>query len=97
MTPPLVRLRNFHESFGANAVLRCIDLDVNTGEVTVVLGPSGSGKSTFLRCINNLEPMDQGSVEVGGEQVGYALHGRRLVRLSARAVARQRSRIGMVF
>jgi polar amino acid transport system ATP-binding protein len=94
---PLVRARNVHKSFGSNKVLRGIDLDVLPGEVVVVLGPSGSGKSTFLRCINHLEQMDQGSIEIGDEQIGYALHGQRLVRLPERAVARQRSHIGMVF
>jgi polar amino acid transport system ATP-binding protein len=97
MTRPLVRARNVHKSFGANAVLRGIDLDVMPGEVVVVLGPSGSGKSTFLRCINQLEQMDRGSIEIGDEQIGHRLRGDRLVRLPERLVARQRSRIGMVF
>jgi polar amino acid transport system ATP-binding protein len=96
-TAPLVRARNVHKSFGENEVLKGIDLDVNPGEVVVILGPSGSGKSTFLRCINHLEAMDRGFIEVDGDQIGYELHGRRLVRLSERAIARQRRQIGMVF
>jgi polar amino acid transport system ATP-binding protein len=95
--PPLVKARNVHKSFDRLEVLKGIDLDVAPGEVVVVLGPSGSGKSTFLRCINNLESIDRGSIEIDGEQIGYALRGRRLHRLSARAAARQRRRIGMVF
>ncbi|WP_305883663.1 amino acid ABC transporter ATP-binding protein [Alsobacter ponti] len=94
---PLVRARNVHKSFGANEVLKGIDLDVGQGEVVVILGPSGSGKSTFLRCINQLEKMDRGSIEVAGEQIGYELRDGRLLALSPRAVARQRRRIGMVF
>ncbi len=94
---PLVRARNVHKSFGANAVLKGIDLDVGKGEVVVILGPSGSGKSTFLRCINKLEDMDRGSIEIGGELIGYEERGGKLRALSPRAVARQRSRIGMVF
>jgi polar amino acid transport system ATP-binding protein len=94
---PLVRARNVHKSFGANAVLKGIDLDVGKGEVVVILGPSGSGKSTFLRCINKLEDMDRGSIEIGGELIGYEERGGKLCALSPRAVARQRSRIGMVF
>ena len=94
---PLVRARGVRKSFGHNEVLRGIDLDVQTGEVVVILGPSGSGKSTFLRCINNLETMDSGSVVVGGEQIGYRFDGIRLHRLGPRAVARQRRQIGMVF
>ena len=94
---PLVRARNVHKAFGHLEVLKGIDLDVMPGEVVVMLGPSGSGKSTFLRCINHLETMDRGSIEIGGEQIGYELRGDRLETLSARATARQRGRIGMVF
>jgi polar amino acid transport system ATP-binding protein len=94
---PLVRARNVHKSFGSNEVLKGIDLDVMPGEVVVVLGPSGSGKSTFLRCINRLEPIDRGSIEVDREQIGYELRHGRLHKLSERAVAVQRRKIGMVF
>ncbi|PLR39692.1 ectoine/hydroxyectoine ABC transporter ATP-binding protein EhuA [Chimaeribacter californicus] len=94
---PLVQARNVHKSYGDNNVLKGIDLDVNPGEVVVILGPSGSGKSTFLRCINHLEEMDRGYILVQGEQIGYQLRGERLHRLSARAIARQRRGIGMVF
>jgi polar amino acid transport system ATP-binding protein len=94
---PLVRARNVHKSFGHNEVLKGVDLDVPAGAVVVMLGPSGSGKSTFLRCINQLEKMDRGSIEVGDEQIGYRLRGGHLDALPEREVARQRSRIGMVF
>lgn len=94
---PLVRARNVHKRFGDNEVLKGIDMDVQAGEVVVILGPSGSGKSTFLRCINHLETMDQGSITVGDQQIGYELRGERLHRLSPRAIAHQRRDIGMVF
>ncbi|MES0096618.1 amino acid ABC transporter ATP-binding protein [Mesorhizobium sp. M0019] len=94
---PLVRARNVHKAFGPLEVLKGIDLDVAPGEVVVILGPSGSGKSTFLRCINHLEAIDQGSIEVDGEQIGYRLHDGRLDKLSKRAIAAQRRKIGMVF
>ena len=93
----LVRARNVHKAFGPNEVLKGIDLDVAPGEVVVILGPSGSGKSTFLRCINHLEAIDQGSIEVDGEQIGYRLHKGRLDKLSNREIAVQRRKIGMVF
>ncbi|TIS57525.1 MAG: amino acid ABC transporter ATP-binding protein [Mesorhizobium sp.] len=93
----LVRARNVHKAFGPLEVLKGIDLDVVAGEVVVILGPSGSGKSTFLRCINHLEAIDQGSIEVDGEQVGYRLHNSRLDRLSNREITVQRRKIGMVF
>ena len=93
----LVRARGVHKAFGPLEVLKGIDLDVAAGEVVVILGPSGSGKSTFLRCINHLETIDQGFVEVDGEQIGFRLKNGRLNKLTNREVAAQRSRIGMVF
>jgi polar amino acid transport system ATP-binding protein len=96
-TDPLVQARNVHKSFGSNEVLKGIDLHVMPGEVVVILGPSGSGKSTFLRCINHLEAIDRGSIVVDGEQIGYELRHGRLHKLSDRAIAVQRRKIGMVF
>jgi polar amino acid transport system ATP-binding protein len=94
---PLVRARNVHKSFGDNEVLKGIDLHVMPGEVVVILGPSGSGKSTFLRCINHLEAINRGSIEVDNEQIGYELRHGRLHKLSERAIVAQRRKIGMVF
>lgn len=94
---PLVRARNVHKSFDQLEVLKGIDLDIMPGEVVVILGPSGSGKSTFLRCINHLEAIHKGLIEVDGEQIGYRIRNDRLVKLSANAIARQRRKIGMVF
>ncbi|WP_439872689.1 amino acid ABC transporter ATP-binding protein [Rhizobium leguminosarum] len=94
---PLVRARNVHKSFDRLEVLKGIDLDVMPGEVVVVLGPSGSGKSTFLRCINHLEAINKGFIEVDGEQIGYRLRKNRLEKLSSNGIASQRRKIGMVF
>ena len=94
---PLVVARNVHKSFDHLEVLKGIDLDVMAGEVVVVLGPSGSGKSTFLRCINHLESINQGFIEVDGEQIGYRNKSGRLEQLSSNGIARQRRKIGMVF
>jgi polar amino acid transport system ATP-binding protein len=100
---PLLRIRGLRKSFGSHAVLHGIDLDVQRGSVTVLLGPSGSGKSTLLRCINHLEKPDAGFVELDGEIVGYrpvlSAQGnvRRLQERPARELTRQRARIGMVF
>ncbi|MGW0752315.1 amino acid ABC transporter ATP-binding protein [Streptomyces sp. NPDC002587] len=66
---PEIEIRGLHKSFGANHVLRGIDLDVARGEVVCVIGPSGSGKSTLLRCVNLLEEPDGGRVFVGGTEV----------------------------
>lgn len=97
MPQPLVQARNVHKSFEHLEVLKGIDLDVQPGEVVVILGPSGSGKSTFLRCINHLEAIQRGSITVAGEQIGYQLRGGRLEKLSGNAIAAQRRKIGMVF
>ncbi|WP_328540709.1 amino acid ABC transporter ATP-binding protein [Streptomyces sp. NBC_00344] len=93
----MVRIRGLRKSYGTNVVLDGVDLDVNEGEVTVLLGPSGSGKSTLLRCVNHLERPDGGFVEVGGEIVGFRYSGGRLHELRPKAVTQQRARVGMVF
>ncbi|WP_272955848.1 amino acid ABC transporter ATP-binding protein [Agrobacterium larrymoorei] len=94
---PLVRAVNVHKSFDQLDVLKGIDLEVKPGEVVVILGPSGSGKSTFLRCINHLEPIQKGFVEVDDEQIGYRVRKDRLEKLSDNGIAKQRRKIGMVF
>ncbi|MFI0419999.1 amino acid ABC transporter ATP-binding protein [Spongiactinospora sp. 9N601] len=94
---PVVELRGVHKSFGTLHVLRGVDLDVNKGQVLVILGPSGSGKSTLLRTINHLEKVDSGSVRVGGRLLGYRQVGDRLHELPEREVLRQRTQIGFVF
>ncbi|MEU6147459.1 amino acid ABC transporter ATP-binding protein [Streptomyces sp. NPDC047081] len=93
----MVDIRSVHKSFGPLDVLKGIDLQVRTGEVTVVLGPSGSGKSTLLRTINHLEKVDHGAISVDGTLIGYRRSGDRLHELPEREVLRQRTRIGFVF
>ncbi|WTG31039.1 amino acid ABC transporter ATP-binding protein [Streptomyces decoyicus] len=93
----MVEIRSVHKSFGSLAVLNGVDLQVRTGEVTVVLGPSGSGKSTLLRTINHLEKVDSGSVSVDGALVGYRRAGNKLYELREREILRQRTEIGFVF
>ncbi|WUJ12580.1 amino acid ABC transporter ATP-binding protein [Actinoplanes sp. NBC_00393] len=93
----MVRADNVHKSFGSLEVLKGVDLTVNSGEVACVLGPSGSGKSTFLRCINHLEKINAGRIEVDGDLVGYRERGGKLHEMGERDIARQRQSIGMVF
>jgi ABC-type polar amino acid transport system ATPase subunit len=85
--PTLIEFRAVHKHFGKLHVLKGVDLQVREGEVIVIIGPSGSGKSTLIRCINQLEPIDSGSILVGG----VAVEARDT---NIRAVRR---RIGMVF
>ena len=83
----MVRLESVVKSFGANQVLRGIDLSVAPHEVICLIGASGSGKSTLLKCVNLLEPIDAGKIFVEGTDI------------TARGtnVDRIRRRIGIVF
>jgi polar amino acid transport system ATP-binding protein len=63
---PALRIENLHKSFGHAEVLRGIDLDVAEHEVVCLIGSAGSGKSTLLRCVNLLEPIDDGRIIVAG-------------------------------
>jgi polar amino acid transport system ATP-binding protein len=64
-----LKLEGIHKSFGANEVLRGIDLELAEHEVVCLIGASGSGKSTLLRCVNLLEPLDAGRVWLEGEEI----------------------------
>jgi len=64
-----LRIRGLHKAFGSLDVLRGIDLDVAEHEVVCLIGASGSGKSTLLRCINLLEPVDEGSITIEGDEI----------------------------
>ncbi len=66
---PLLRLRGVRKSFGAAMVLDGIDLTVGRGDVITLIGASGSGKSTLLRCINLLEPIDDGTITFDGVDI----------------------------
>ena len=86
---PLVSLRDVHLSFGANPVLKGIDLDVLRGQAVSIIGPSGSGKSTILRCITGLLQPQRGSIRVGQTQVDTLAQEAQRIEL--------RKRVGFVF
>ena len=65
----MINIKNLQKTFGKNEVLKGIDLEIEAGEVVVIIGPSGSGKSTFLRCLNLLETPTGGSVEFEGKNL----------------------------
>lgn len=63
----MLKATNIYKQFNRLEVLKGISLEVNKGEVIAIIGPSGSGKSTFLRCLNHLEIIDKGVIEIEGE------------------------------
>jgi polar amino acid transport system ATP-binding protein len=69
MAEAMLRLEGIHKRFGELAVLRGIDLQVQRGEVVCILGASGSGKSTLLRCVNLLEPPEEGEIFLEGHDI----------------------------
>jgi glutamate transport system ATP-binding protein len=84
---PMISMEAVNKHFGALHVLKDINLDVDRGQVIVVLGPSGSGKSTLCRTVNRLETIDSGTIAIDGEAL--PAEGRKLAQL--------RSDVGMVF
>jgi glutamate transport system ATP-binding protein len=83
----MIRMASVDKHFGELHVLRDINLEVQAGQVVVVLGPSGSGKSTLCRAINRLEPIDNGIIEVDGKRLPE----------EGKALAALRADVGMVF
>jgi polar amino acid transport system ATP-binding protein len=93
----LLRVVALHKRYGANEVLRGIDLDVAAGETVTVIGPSGSGKTTLLRCINYLERPTSGHVYIEDRLIGERPRGNGFVPVSDRELAAERTAMGMVF
>jgi polar amino acid transport system ATP-binding protein len=85
---PIVEIHGLRKRYGANEVLKGIDLAVMRGEVVAVIGKSGSGKSTLLRCINGLEEFQEGSLTVDGQPLRHG---------DAKAMRELRQHVGMIF
>jgi polar amino acid transport system ATP-binding protein len=85
---PLLESIAIWKSYGADDVLKGVDLTVHEGECLVMIGPSGSGKSTLLKCLNLLEPISSGSIVFQGNEIAG---------LPSHKAAVVRRRIGMVF
>ncbi len=83
---PIIQISQVHKHFGNVHALKGVSLDVEKGEVVVIIGPSGSGKSTLLRCINRLEEFDAGSITVDGIPLD-----------TAENINAVRTEVGMVF
>ncbi|CAN7708050.1 amino acid ABC transporter ATP-binding protein [Neorhizobium tomejilense] len=84
---PEVIVEKVHKSFGALEVLKGVSLSVGRGEVFALIGRSGSGKSTLLRCMNGLEKINSGHVEIAGHTLGG----------DAKALRSLRTDVGIVF
>jgi glutamate transport system ATP-binding protein len=84
---PMIRMAAVDKHFGELHVLKDINLEVDAGQVVVVLGPSGSGKSTLCRTLNRLEPIDSGTIEIDGKTLPE----------EGKALAGLRADVGMVF
>jgi polar amino acid transport system ATP-binding protein len=93
----VVEATEVHKYFGRLHVLQGVNLAVRRQEVVVLIGPSGSGKTTFLRCINHLERIQTGRIQVNGHLIGYREEAGKLVEDKERNIAAQRSEIGFVF
>ncbi|MFL9872504.1 amino acid ABC transporter ATP-binding protein [Paraburkholderia megapolitana] len=89
----MIRLSGIDKYFGDHQVLHTVDLALEPGNVTALIGPSGSGKSTLLRCVNLLEIPEAGTLELGGERLAFS----RTEKPSRDAVLAIRRRTGMVF
>ena len=87
MENSLLSIKNLHKEFDRNIILKSINLELNKGEVIVIIGPSGCGKSTLLRCLNGLENIQGGEIYLGGK----------LLQKNAKDISSMRQKIGMVF
>jgi polar amino acid transport system ATP-binding protein len=84
---PIVLVENLRKSFGSLEVLKGVSLEVNRGQVVALLGRSGSGKSTLLRCLNGLETINSGRIEIAGHTMQY----------DAKPLRELRKDVGIVF
>lgn len=93
----ILRAENVTKHYGRYVALDNVSLDVHEGEVVAIIGPSGSGKSTLIRCMHQLESLEGGAIYLDDELLGFRRHKNQLLALNAKAVARQRRELGMVF
>ncbi|SHG60279.1 amino acid ABC transporter ATP-binding protein, PAAT family [Thermosyntropha lipolytica DSM 11003] len=93
----MIRALDIYKNFGHLKVLKGVSLTVEKGEVVAIIGPSGSGKSTFLRCLNRLETIDKGMIEVEGEIMVQNGPDGKAVYSDENRIALIRRKMGMVF
>lgn len=93
---PIVSVRNASCTLGGRRVLNEVNLDVERGQVVVLIGPSGAGKTTLLRSLNHLESLDSGEVLIGGVSIAHREVGSQR-KVGIAELARRRREIGFVF
>lgn len=84
----MIEVEKLVKKFGGQTVLKDIDLEVEKGDVVAIIGPSGAGKSTFLRCLNNLEEKDEGTIKIENEILDSE---------DKKSLKKIKSKMGMVF
>lgn len=89
----MIQVTNLGKRFGSLTVLENINVAVHSKEIVVLLGPSGSGKSTLLRCLNGLEELDSGSIQVGNVKLDASMN----AAAKKKAIRELRGLTGMVF
>ena len=88
MTAPILRIKNISKRYGKKDVLKGASLEVNKGDLKILIGPSGAGKSTLLQCINFLVKPDEGRIWLDEQEVHYA---------NKRDLCAYRQKVGMIF
>ncbi|WP_413232407.1 amino acid ABC transporter ATP-binding protein [Mycolicibacterium sp. 120266] len=91
---PIVSVRDARCTLGGRRVLDDVNLDVDRGQVVVLIGPSGAGKTTLLRSLNHLEELDSGEIRIAGQSIAHGAGGRKINKTE---LARRRREIGFVF
>jgi polar amino acid transport system ATP-binding protein len=94
---PILELVDITKRFGDFDALKGVNMAVERGSVTCIVGPSGSGKSTLLRTINMLEEIDEGAIFFQGQMLGHVVRGEHRVPVHPRVARQQASNFGMVF
>lgn len=93
----IIEVKNLHKYYGSNHILRGVNFEVEAGKLVSVIGRSGCGKTTFLRCLNSLEILDQGSIKIAGISINRNEGSLQKAQEIAENVAKIRTSVSMPF